>query len=131
VSFECAHGFSVGFAFGGAAFEVGAGSFVVEGAAESDGVERVVGLAVPAAGEAVADRLAGGRGFWCGAVIRSLPDSEPLVEARSLVSSPSTTSKSSWEPFAAGPSSTDRHHRAPIGIHRGRSDDTSATSPSV
>jgi hypothetical protein len=71
VSFECAHGFSVGFAFGGAAFEVGAGSFVVEGAAESDGVERVVGLAVPAAGEAVADRLAGGRGFWCGAVAAS------------------------------------------------------------
>jgi hypothetical protein len=68
VSFERAHGFAFGLALAGAALEVGAGALVVDGAVERDRVEGVVGLAVAAAVEAVANGLAGASGLWCGAV---------------------------------------------------------------
>ncbi len=60
-----------GLAFADAAVEVGTGLFVVAGSDASDGVQRVVCLAVASAGEAVADGLSGGGGLWCGAVAAS------------------------------------------------------------
>ena len=54
VAFERAEGFSSGFAFFDAAFEVGARVGLVFGADDGDGVDGVVGLAVTAGVEAVA-----------------------------------------------------------------------------
>ena len=65
VSFEAAHGFAVGFAFGLFAVEVGGGVGVVEAFAEREAVEGGVDLAVAAAVEAVSDRGAGGGGDRC------------------------------------------------------------------
>ena len=67
VAFEAAHDFALGLAFGGAAFDVGAGSVAVAQRADRDEVERSVGLAVAAVVEAVAGGLAGGRGDRAGA----------------------------------------------------------------
>src|SRR5450755_1646061 len=67
VAFEAAHDFALGLAFGGAAFDVGAGSVAVAQPADGDEVERSVGLAVAAVVEAVAGGLAGGRGDRAGA----------------------------------------------------------------
>ena len=60
VALEAAHDFALGLAFGGAAFDVGAGALAVAQAADGDQVQRAVGLAVTAVVEAMAGRLAGG-----------------------------------------------------------------------
>src|SRR5450432_1589929 len=62
VALEAAHDFALGLAFGGAAFDVGAGSVAVAQPADGDQVERSVGLAIAAVVEAVTGGLAGGGG---------------------------------------------------------------------
>src|SRR5580693_8072395 len=60
VALEAAHDLALGFAFGGAALDVGAGALAVAQAADGDEVKRSVGLAVAAVVEAVAGGLARG-----------------------------------------------------------------------
>jgi hypothetical protein len=67
VAFEAADGFAACFAFAGSAVEVGNRGGVAVAADHDDRVERTVELAVAAAVEPVADRLAGGGGDGCGA----------------------------------------------------------------
>ena len=68
MSLESAHGFAVSLAFACAAIEVGAGLLVAAGTDAGDRVQCVVGLAIPSAGEAVTDDLAGGGRLGCRAV---------------------------------------------------------------
>ena len=58
VAFEAADDFALGLAFGGAAFDVGAGAFAVAHSGDGDQVQSAVGLAVAAVVEAVASRFA-------------------------------------------------------------------------
>ena len=62
VALEAAGGFAAGFAFAGAPFDVGDRGWVCSASGDEDLVEGAVELAVAAAVEAVADRLAGGGG---------------------------------------------------------------------
>ena len=64
VAFWAVLGFSGGFAFGGSFGDVGLGVWAVAAGGDGDGVQRVVGLAVAVAVEAVAGVLAGGRFEW-------------------------------------------------------------------
>jgi len=62
VALEAAHDFTLGFAFAGSAFGVGAGALAVAQATDGDQVQRTVGLAVAAGVEAMAGGFArGGR----------------------------------------------------------------------
>src|SRR5690606_12238515 len=66
VAFEAADDVFFGEAFGGAAFDVGAGGRVVAHAGEHDPVEGGVGLPVSSPVEPVAAGPPGGGGQWCG-----------------------------------------------------------------
>ena len=68
VAFEAAADFSFGFAFGGAAFDVGFGGWIMALSAEDDGVDGLVEVSIAGAVEAVSGLLssAGGRD-WGGA----------------------------------------------------------------
>ena len=68
VALEGSEGFAAGLAFLGAALDVGAGFGVVDRADHRDGVQRVVGLSIAAAVEAVACCLPGGSRLWSCAV---------------------------------------------------------------
>jgi hypothetical protein len=68
VALERAHRFAFGLSLADAAVEVGACLWLVLGADDRDGVDRVVDLAVAAAAEPVADGLARGRWDRCGSV---------------------------------------------------------------
>lgn len=65
-----AHDLALGLAFGGSAFDVGAGALAVTQTTDDDQVQSTIGLVIAAIVEAVASRLARGGGDRAGAAYR-------------------------------------------------------------